>query len=153
MSFWLSPNNPWPVCICPVFSYTLNVLLMNMFVSQVGFRKGGIQLCGGLGRRTQLEIVLAALLVASLLSLFACAVTLGVHYKNGNPTMCTPFLASVFMCVSVYAAGWVCGWGWRYWQCFGSLVVVCVIVWTGWCLNADHFKEGCSFISVNATHR
>ncbi|MCJ8740172.1 hypothetical protein PDJAM_G00055850 [Pangasius djambal] len=49
---------------------------------EVGFRKGGIQLCGGLGRRTQLEIVLAALLVASLLSLFACAVTLGVHYKN-----------------------------------------------------------------------
>lgn len=59
---------------------------MQTFVSQVGFRKGGIQLCGGLGRRTQLEIVLAALLMASLLSLFACAITLGIHYKNGETT-------------------------------------------------------------------
>lgn len=63
-------------------------------MSQVGFRKGGIQLCGGLGRRTQLEMVLAALLAVSLLSLFACAVTLGVHYKNGEPAAHIHFLAS-----------------------------------------------------------
>uniref|UniRef100_A0A672L822 endothelin-converting enzyme 1 n=1 Tax=Sinocyclocheilus grahami TaxID=75366 RepID=A0A672L822_SINGR len=36
---------------------------------QVGFRKGGIQLFGPLGRRTQLEVVLAGLLLASLLAL------------------------------------------------------------------------------------
>ncbi|KAI2655920.1 Endothelin-converting enzyme 2 [Labeo rohita] len=37
---------------------------------EVGFRKGGIQLFGPLGRRTQLEVVLAGLLLASLLALF-----------------------------------------------------------------------------------
>lgn len=108
---------------------------MHMFVSQVGFRKGGIQLCGGLGRRTQLEMVLAALLVASLLSLFACAVTLGVHYKNGEPTTYTHFLASGLVCVRVC----VCRGG-VYWQHFWSLVTVCVIVWTGCLLHSDHFK-------------
>lgn len=70
-----------------------------MFVSQVGFRKGGIQLCGGLGRRTQLEVVLAALLMASLLSLFACAITLGIHYRNGEPTTYTYFLTIGHVCM------------------------------------------------------
>lgn len=51
---------------------------------QVGFRKGGIQLFGPLGRRTQLEVVLAGLLLASLLALFGCAITLGVRYNRGN---------------------------------------------------------------------
>ncbi|XP_017206532.1 endothelin-converting enzyme 2b isoform X3 [Danio rerio] len=49
---------------------------------EVGFRKGGIQLFGPLGRRTQLEVVLAGLLLASLLALFGCAVTLGVRYNR-----------------------------------------------------------------------
>ncbi|XP_030633266.1 endothelin-converting enzyme 2b, partial [Chanos chanos] len=49
---------------------------------EVGFRKGGIQLFGPLGRRTQLEVVLAGLLLASLLALFGCAVTLGVRYNT-----------------------------------------------------------------------
>uniref|UniRef100_A0AAY4EJ69 endothelin-converting enzyme 1 n=1 Tax=Denticeps clupeoides TaxID=299321 RepID=A0AAY4EJ69_9TELE len=48
-------------------------------VWQVGFRKGGIQLMGPLGRRTQLEVVLAGLLLASLFALFGCAVALGIH--------------------------------------------------------------------------
>uniref|UniRef100_A0A8C1J1R9 endothelin-converting enzyme 1 n=1 Tax=Cyprinus carpio TaxID=7962 RepID=A0A8C1J1R9_CYPCA len=49
---------------------------------EVGFRKGGIQLYGPLGRRTQLEVVLAGLLLASLLALFGCAITLGVRYNR-----------------------------------------------------------------------
>uniref|UniRef100_A0A671RNY2 endothelin-converting enzyme 1 n=1 Tax=Sinocyclocheilus anshuiensis TaxID=1608454 RepID=A0A671RNY2_9TELE len=49
---------------------------------EVGFRKGGIQLFGPLGRRTQLEVVLAGLLLASLLALFGCAITLGVRYNR-----------------------------------------------------------------------
>uniref|UniRef100_A0A3B1IG29 endothelin-converting enzyme 1 n=1 Tax=Astyanax mexicanus TaxID=7994 RepID=A0A3B1IG29_ASTMX len=52
---------------------------------EVGFRKGGIQFFGPLGRRTQLEVVLAGLLLASLLALFGCAVTLGVRY-NRDPS-------------------------------------------------------------------
>lgn len=52
---------------------------------EVGFRKGGIQLLGPLGQRTQMELVLSGLLLASLLALFGCAVTLGVHYKQ-DPT-------------------------------------------------------------------
>ncbi|XP_056118554.1 endothelin-converting enzyme 2b isoform X1 [Rhinichthys klamathensis goyatoka] len=51
---------------------------------EVGFRKGGVQLFGPLGRRTQLEVVLAGLLLTSLLALFGCAITLGVRY-NGDP--------------------------------------------------------------------
>uniref|UniRef100_A0AAY5EFJ1 endothelin-converting enzyme 1 n=1 Tax=Electrophorus electricus TaxID=8005 RepID=A0AAY5EFJ1_ELEEL len=51
----------------------------------VGFRKGGIQFFGPIGRRTQLEVVLAGLLLASLLALFGCALTLGVHY-NRDPS-------------------------------------------------------------------
>uniref|UniRef100_A0A673HJ73 endothelin-converting enzyme 1 n=1 Tax=Sinocyclocheilus rhinocerous TaxID=307959 RepID=A0A673HJ73_9TELE len=35
-----------------------------------------------LGRRTQLEVVLAGLLLASLLALFGCAITLGVRYNR-----------------------------------------------------------------------
>ncbi|KAM6970673.1 endothelin-converting enzyme 2b [Aplochiton taeniatus] len=49
---------------------------------EVGFRKGGIQLMAPLGRRSQLEVLLSGLLLASLLSLFACAITLGVHYNT-----------------------------------------------------------------------
>uniref|UniRef100_A0A4W4HPB7 endothelin-converting enzyme 1 n=1 Tax=Electrophorus electricus TaxID=8005 RepID=A0A4W4HPB7_ELEEL len=52
---------------------------------EVGFRKGGIQFFGPIGRRTQLEVVLAGLLLASLLALFGCALTLGVHY-NRDPS-------------------------------------------------------------------
>ncbi|XP_076831918.1 endothelin-converting enzyme 2b isoform X3 [Brachyhypopomus gauderio] len=52
---------------------------------EVGFRRGGIQFFGSLGRRTQLEVVLAGLLLASLLALFGCALTLGVHY-NRDPS-------------------------------------------------------------------
>uniref|UniRef100_A0A8C2BP57 endothelin-converting enzyme 1 n=1 Tax=Cyprinus carpio TaxID=7962 RepID=A0A8C2BP57_CYPCA len=37
---------------------------------------------GPLGRRTQLEVVLAGLLLASLLALFGCAITLGVRYNR-----------------------------------------------------------------------
>ncbi len=60
----------------------LNDQYLTLF--QVGFRKGGIQLFGPLGRRTQLEVVLAGLLLASLLALFGCAITLGVRYNRGN---------------------------------------------------------------------
>ncbi|XP_036392017.1 endothelin-converting enzyme 2b isoform X2 [Megalops cyprinoides] len=49
---------------------------------EVGFRKGGVQLLGPLGRRTQLEVVLSGLLLASLLALFGCALTLGVRYST-----------------------------------------------------------------------
>uniref|UniRef100_A0AAY4EHJ4 endothelin-converting enzyme 1 n=1 Tax=Denticeps clupeoides TaxID=299321 RepID=A0AAY4EHJ4_9TELE len=49
---------------------------------EVGFRKGGIQLMGPLGRRTQLEVVLAGLLLASLFALFGCAVALGIRYNR-----------------------------------------------------------------------
>lgn len=51
---------------------------------QVGFRKGGIQLLGPLGRRTQMEVVLAGVLLCSLLALFGCAVTLGMRYNTGE---------------------------------------------------------------------
>lgn len=79
----------------------------------MGFRKGGIQLCGGLGRRTQLEIVLAALLMASVLSLFACAVTLGVHYKNGEPTIyCIRIFWPQGLCMRVWWGMCVGGMGW-----------------------------------------
>lgn len=50
----------------------------------MGFRKGGVQLFGPLGRRTQLEVVLGGLLLTSLLALFGCAITLGVRYNRGN---------------------------------------------------------------------
>ncbi|XP_056138989.1 endothelin-converting enzyme 2b isoform X1 [Lampris incognitus] len=49
---------------------------------EVGFRKGGVQLLGPLGRRTQLEVLLSGLLLTSLLALFGCALTLGVQYNR-----------------------------------------------------------------------
>ncbi|KAG9348205.1 hypothetical protein JZ751_001940 [Albula glossodonta] len=48
----------------------------------VGFRKGGLQLLGPLGRRTQLEVILSGLLLAALLALFGCALTLGVRCSS-----------------------------------------------------------------------
>lgn len=50
-------------------------------VSQVGFRKGGVEI---LGRRTQLEVLLFVLLLAALLALLACLVVLGLGFGQGN---------------------------------------------------------------------
>uniref|UniRef100_A0A3P9B557 endothelin-converting enzyme 1 n=1 Tax=Maylandia zebra TaxID=106582 RepID=A0A3P9B557_9CICH len=51
-----------------------------VFVSQVGFRKGGVDI---LGRRTQLEVLLSVLLLAALLALLACLVVLGLDSGRG----------------------------------------------------------------------
>uniref|UniRef100_A0AAY4EI37 endothelin-converting enzyme 1 n=1 Tax=Denticeps clupeoides TaxID=299321 RepID=A0AAY4EI37_9TELE len=59
-----------------------DAVMLCLGVWQVGFRKGGIQLMGPLGRRTQLEVVLAGLLLASLFALFGCAVALGIRYNR-----------------------------------------------------------------------
>ncbi|KAG5836976.1 hypothetical protein ANANG_G00234360 [Anguilla anguilla] len=49
---------------------------------EIGIRKGGFQLLGPLGRMTQLEVILSGLLLASLLALFGCGLTLGVRYST-----------------------------------------------------------------------
>lgn len=50
-------------------------------VSQVGFRKGGIDV---LGRRTRLEVLLLVLLLVTLLALLACLLVLGLRFHSGN---------------------------------------------------------------------
>lgn len=55
-----------------------------VFVSQVGFRKGGVDI---LGRRTQLEVLLSVLLLAALLALLACLVVLGLGFSSGDVSL------------------------------------------------------------------
>lgn len=50
-------------------------------VSQVGFRKGGVDL---LGRRTRLEVLLLLLLLLTLLALLACLLLLGLGFHSGT---------------------------------------------------------------------
>lgn len=59
-------------------------------VSQVGFRKGGVDI---LGRRTQLEVLLSVLLLAALLALLACLLVLGLGFSSGNNM-------NTFLCLS-----------------------------------------------------
>lgn len=59
------------------------VLSLSVSVSQVGFRKGGVDI---LGRRTQLEVLLSVLLLAALLALLACLLVLGLGFSSGNDT-------------------------------------------------------------------
>uniref|UniRef100_A0A4W6F171 endothelin-converting enzyme 1 n=1 Tax=Lates calcarifer TaxID=8187 RepID=A0A4W6F171_LATCA len=59
-----------------LFSFGLSVP-----VSQVGFRKGGVDI---LGRRTQLEVLLSVLLLAALLALLACLLVLGLGFNSGR---------------------------------------------------------------------
>lgn len=60
-------------------------------LSQVGFRKGGVDI---LGRRTQLEVLLSVLLLAALLALLACLLVLGLGLSSGNDTKhtCLPLI-------------------------------------------------------------
>uniref|UniRef100_A0A8C2X5S6 endothelin-converting enzyme 1 n=1 Tax=Cyclopterus lumpus TaxID=8103 RepID=A0A8C2X5S6_CYCLU len=48
---------------------------------EVGFRKGGVDI---LGRRTQLEVLLSGLLLASLLALLACVLVLGLGFSSDS---------------------------------------------------------------------
>lgn len=50
-------------------------------VSQVGFRKGGVDV---LGRRTRLELLLLVLLLVTLLALLACLLVLGLGFHSGT---------------------------------------------------------------------
>lgn len=50
-------------------------------VSQVGFRKGGVD---ALGRRTRLEVLLLVLLLVTLLALLACLLVLGLGFHSGT---------------------------------------------------------------------
>lgn len=50
-------------------------------VSQVGFRKGGVDV---LGRRTRLEVLLLVLLLVTLLALLACLLVLGLGFHSGE---------------------------------------------------------------------
>lgn len=54
---------------------------VSLCTSQVGFRKGGVDL---LGRRTQLEVLLSVLLLAALLALLACLLVLGLGFRSSN---------------------------------------------------------------------
>lgn len=54
---------------------------VSLCMSQVGFRKGGVDI---LGRRTQLEVLLSVLLLAALLALLACLLVLGLGFSSGN---------------------------------------------------------------------
>lgn len=65
-------------------------------VSQVGFRKGGVDI---LGRRTQLEVLLSVLLLAALLALLACLVVLGLGFSSGKST------SSTLLCPSRWRPG------------------------------------------------
>lgn len=50
-------------------------------MSQVGFRKGGVDV---LGRRTRLEVLLLVLLLVTLLALLACLLVLGLGFHSGT---------------------------------------------------------------------
>lgn len=57
------------------------LIQLSVYVSQVGFRKGGVDF---LGRRTQLEVLLAVLLLVVLLALLACLLLLGLGSTFGK---------------------------------------------------------------------
>ncbi|XP_023678299.1 endothelin-converting enzyme 2b isoform X1 [Paramormyrops kingsleyae] len=56
---------------------------------EVGFRKGGVQFLGPLGRRTQLEVILLGFLLVAGLALFGCVVAVGLQYSTEpSRTLC-----------------------------------------------------------------
>ncbi|CDQ92354.1 unnamed protein product [Oncorhynchus mykiss] len=94
---------------------------------EVGFRKGGIQLLGPMGRRTQMEVVLAGVLLCSLLALFGCAVTLGMRYNTGEAfgythghRRASTHTSTQVLCLII-----------RLIICYVSL---CINISAGWCL-------------------
>lgn len=58
---------------------------LSVCLSQVGFRKGGVDV---LGRRTRLEVLLSVLLLVTLLALLACLLLLGLGFHSGTSRRC-----------------------------------------------------------------